>query len=345
MFKSKQLINLDIKSSHSETFELSNNSKKYISSKLNEEMKLNFSKFIQYYQIKIKDKKYFKEYLSDIAEKLISISHKKKGISKFIFVKYFNLQGMISLRLFSSFNTNNCNEDILRADDFIENMFNLYTGNEEYLFKLIFKLLDFNNTGKISHEEVSLILNFIPIKHSSYNNRKFKFEHDEFIDRVKTQEDIELAIKILFSSKNLISFNDFVEIIKYKNSDIFIFLLLYIFERKPFSKEIIQLYKDENLSEEEELNNKENNDDKKEDIFIESPIIKESKIKYQQLLNGQENTYNINLHKSKSDKNIFLATKKHKEKDIISIGSKDNGNLSQLYLIKLKQNENIIYFH
>ncbi len=331
MASSKYFIDLNLQPNKSETFELSNNSKKYILSKLNEEMKLNFSKFIQHYQIKIKDRNYFKEYLSDISEELISISHKKKGISRLNFIKYFNLPGMISLRLFSAFNTNKCDEDFLSADDFIENMLNLYTGNPEYLFKLIFKLFDFNNTGNISHDEVSLILNFIPIKHSSYNNNKFKFEHDEFIDRVKTQEDIELAIKILFSSQNLISFNDFVEIIKYKNSDVFIFLLLYIFERKPFSKEIIQLYKDENISEEEELNSKENNDDKKEDIFIESPIIKESKIKYQQLLNDKENTYNINFHKSKSDKSIFLASKNHKEKDITNIESKDN--------------RNIIYFH
>ena len=86
-------------------------SKKYILSKLNEEMKLNFSKFIQHYQIKVKDRNYFKEYLSDISEELISISHKKKGISRLNFIKYFNLPGMISLRLFSAFNTNKCDED------------------------------------------------------------------------------------------------------------------------------------------------------------------------------------------------------------------------------------------
>ena len=365
MFKSKQLINLDIKSSNSETFELSNNSKKYISSKLNEEMKLNFSKFIQYYQIKIKDKKYFKEYLSDIAEKLISISHKKKGISKFIFVKYFKLQGMISLRLFSSFNTNNCNEDILRADDFIENMFNLYTGNEEYLFKLIFKLLDFNNTGKISHEEVSLILNFIPIKHSCYSDKKFKFEHNEFIDRIQTQEDIAIAINILFSSKNLISYRDFVEIIKNKNSYIFIFLLLYIFERKPFSEEIIKLYRDENISEEEENNNEEYKDEKKEDIYIKCPIINENWFKFSQNLNIQEfinnkfiqlnsKNYNykynkndlqkylikknslkniFNIHRSKSDESIFLMSKNHIENDTMDLKHKNNLFLPNIHFI------------
>ena len=345
MFKNKQLINLDIKPSNSETFELSNNSKKYIYSRLNEEMKLNFSKFIQYYQIKIKDKKYFKEYLSDIAEKLISISHKKKGISKFIFVKYFKLQGMISLRLFSSFNTNNCNEDILRADDFIENMFNLYTGNEEYLFKLIFKLLDFNNTGKISHEEVSLILNFIPIKHSCYSDKKFKFEHNEFIDRIQTQEDIAIAINILFSSKNLISYRDFVEIIKNKNSYIFIFLLLYIFERKPFSEEIIQIYRDENISEEEENNNEENIDKKKEDIYIKCPIISESWFKYSNL-NIQEIINNkINLHKSKSDESIFLMDKNHIKKDIMDLFAlKRNKNfLSKKDNNGYKKNTNFYY--
>ena len=153
-------------------------------------MKLNFTKFITPYRINLNDKKYLKEYLSEISEELICFSHKKKGISKNIFVKYFGLPGMISRRLFSVFNNNKNDEEYLSGENFIENMLNLFTGKIDHLFSLIFKLFDFTNSGNISSEEVSLILSYIPIRHSNYDNKKFKFEQDEFVDRIQTQEEI-----------------------------------------------------------------------------------------------------------------------------------------------------------
>ena len=85
-------------------------------------------------------------------------------------------------------------------------MINLFTGNIEYLFKLIFNLFDFNNDGNISSDDVNIILSYIPIRHSNYDNKKFKFEQDEFVDRIQTQEEIAFALKLLFSSKNTISY-------------------------------------------------------------------------------------------------------------------------------------------
>ena len=269
---------LNIQKNKSDTFELSKNTKKIIYKIINEEMKLNFKEFISSYLINLKDKKYFEEYLSDIYEELISYSHKKKGISKYIFIKYFMLPGMISRRLFSVFN-NNIDEEYLNSENFINNMKNLFTGNVEYLFKLIFNLFDFDNDGIISYEDVSLILSYIPIKHNKYDKKKFKFEQDQFVDRIQTQEEIAFALKILFSSKNSIIYNDFLDIIKNQNSDIFIFLLLFILERKPFTKEIIEIYKEENISEEEEESDNEDKSENQEDIYIKSPTLNREKCK------------------------------------------------------------------
>ena len=41
----------------------------------------------------------------------------------------------------------------------------------------------------------------------NYDNKKFKFEQDEFIDRIQTQKEIALALKVLFSSKKNINPN------------------------------------------------------------------------------------------------------------------------------------------
>ena len=374
---SLSLINLDLnpQGNHSETFKLSENTKKCIYDKLNEEMKLNFTQFIKLYVIDLKDENYFKEYLSDISEELISISPKKKGIIKLIFIKYFDLPGMICRRLFAVFNNNIDDEEYLSAENFKENMLNLYTGNIDYLFKLIFKLCDFNNCGSISYEEVSLILSYIPIRHINYDNKKFKFEQDEFIDRIQTQEDIAISLKLLFSHKSLISYNEFVDIIKNKNSDIFIFLLLFILERKPFSKEIIDIYRDENDSEEEEESDREEYPEKKKDVFIKSPTINEERVKTPQLtkkniiinnyktpLNNPIITYkeikntfqkednkrdiiknDSNLHKSKSYNNISLINKKNKEKENITIEYNNKGILCKIHFDRIIPKENKLF--
>ena len=374
-------FDLNIQKSKSETFKLSNNTKRFINDKINKDMKLNFTEFIKLYQIDIKNEKYFKEYLSEISEELISISHKKKGISKYIFIKYFNLPGLICRRLFAVFNNNINEEEFLIEENFIQNMLNLYIGNIDYLFEFIFKLFDFNNDGNISYEEVSLILSYIPIRHNNYDSKKFKFEQDKFIDRIQTQEEISLALKLIFEAKSFISYNEFVDIIKNKTSDIFIFLLVFILERKPFTKEIIDLYKDENISEEEEESDYEDNKTLKNEVFIKSPILKDDKIKTPQItkkkifLNNKKkplnnpivvnetnfkNIYknnnsqkyfnlaneinkNYNLHNSKSDIKINHLNKKHKEGDKIIIETKNKGIISKINFIRIEENENKLF--
>ena len=369
-------LNLNSQRNSSETFKLTKNTKKFITKIANEEMKLNLTQYISSLVINIKDKKYFEEYLSDISNELISYSHKKKGISKYIFIKYFNLPGMICRRLFTVFNDNK-DEEYLSAENFIENMINLFTGNIEYLFKLIFNLFDFNNDGNILSEDVNIILSYIPIRHTNYDNKKFKFEQDEFVDRIQTQEEIAFALKLLFYSKNSISYNDFVNIIKNKNSDIFIFLLLFILERKPFTKEIIEIYKEENISEEEEESDNEEKDDNIIDIYIKPPKINEEKYKTPQItkkslminnkktpLNNPIVIYkeninnnciydeynknnkmkkNNNLHQSKSDNNINSILQKHIKEDNVIIEYKNNNNLSKINFIKIQQNEDILF--
>ena len=275
---SKSRINLDLKlnKGNTETFELPKKTKKLISKMLKEELSLNFTKFITPYIINKNKKKYFEEYLKDISKDLISRSHKKKGISKYIFTEYFEIPGLISRRLFTVFNENENEKEYLTSENFIKNMMDLFSDNFNKLSSIIFKLFDFKNDGNITSDEISIILSYIPINHQNYDNKKFKFEQDEFIDRIQSQEEIALSLKILFANKNSITYNEFVDIVKNKNSDIFIFLLIFILERKPFTKEIIELYQDDDCEEENEDNeNKEEEDEKenKKDVYIIPPII------------------------------------------------------------------------
>ena len=103
-------------------------------------------------------------------------------------------------------------------------MVDLFSGNFNELSNIIFKLFDFKNDGNIASDEISIILSYISISHQNYDNKKFKFEQDEFIDRIQSQKDISLSLKILFSNKKSITYNEFVDIIKNK---IQIFLFFY----------------------------------------------------------------------------------------------------------------------
>ena len=365
-------IDLNMKKEKSETFELPKKTKKLISKMLKEEMSLNFTKFISPYILNKTQKKYFEEYLQEISKELISRSHKKKGISKYIFSQYFEFPGLISHRLFTVFNNNDKNEEYLSGENFIDNMLDLFTGSFDQLSYIIFKLFDFKNDGNITSDEISIILSYIPISHKNYDNKKFRFEQDEFIDRIKSQEEIALSLEILFSNKKSITYNEFVDIIKNKNSDIFIFLLIFILERKPFSKEIIEIYKEDNCDEEIEENEEESDSDEKnqKDVYIIPPIINTEKtntpkIKKKPIVlpvtnislnnpiiignsennnssknNGKnENNKPNNLHHSKSDENIKNINEKHRDDEKTVISYTNLNHCSEINFIKLKSNE------
>ena len=373
---SKFSLELTIKNNRSETFELPSKTKKLISKMLKEEISLNFTKFISPYIISKSEKKYFEEYLQDISKDLISLSHRKKGISKYIFSKYFELPGLISRRLFTVFNNNNSEEEYLSSDNFIEKMLDLFAGNFSELSNIIFKLFDFKNDGNVTCDEISIILSYIPISHKNYDNKKFRFEQDEFIDRIKTQEEIGFSLEVLFDNKKSIAYNEFVDIIKNKNSDIFIFLLIFILERKPFTKEIIDIYKDDQYDEESEEEEKEEKN--KKDVYITPPIIELDKTKtpkiqkksivfpvkntplnkpilvnqnnFGKILQNNDNnnnscfkTNNFTLHHSKSDENIKNINEKHKEDDCTNIKYNNHDGLSEINFIKLKPSEKKLF--
>ena len=370
-------MDLSLAKEKSETFALPTKTKNLISKILKDEMNLNFTKFISPYLIKEKQKNYFEEYLKEIAKELISRSHKKKGISKYIFSKYFELPGLISRRLFTVFN-NNEDEEYLSQENFVENMLKLFTGDFNDLSNIIFKLIDFKNDGYISYDEISMILSYIPISHKNYDNKKFRFEQDEFIDRIQSQEEIALSLKILFNNKKTISYNEFVDIIKYKNSDIFIFLLIFILERKPFIKEIIEIYQEDNCFEESEENDSDEEDDKnsKKIFYIVPPIIGADKTKTPKLSkkeivlpqnktplnnpifvlqNNESNMLTINekdeegkkeknkLHHSKSDENIKNINEKHKEDTSTKVTYSKDHALSEINFVKLRPSESRIF--
>ena len=202
--------------------------------------KINLNDITEEYKVKNTDA--FKQYLKQVWKDLNSRSgdDNEKGIDKVTFQRYYELPGLISERLFSVFDTNNTG--YLTLQEFTENMITLFSSDLEQLLLFILKFYDFDRDQKITKEDVRVVLSYIPIKKKRKNkkNKGLKFDTEDYNDRLKSQKELHEKLDIIFGDKESLDFNEFSDIIKNKNSDIFLFILVFLYEHRPFSPETVK---------------------------------------------------------------------------------------------------------
>ena len=202
--------------------------------------KINLNDITEEYKVKNTDA--FKQYLKQVWKDLNSRSgdDNEKGIDKVTFQKYYELPGLISERLFSVFDKNNTG--YLTLQEFTENMIALFSSDLEQLLLFILKFYDFDRDQKITKEDVRVVLSYIPIykKRKNKNNKGLKFDTEDYNDRLKSQKELHEKLDIIFGDKESLDFNEFSDIIKNKNSDIFLFILVFLYEHRPFSPETVK---------------------------------------------------------------------------------------------------------
>ena len=184
--------------------------------------------------------KYLKEIWSDLSKRTKDTT---KGITKVTFNKYYDLPGIISERLFSCFDKDK--DGILNLTEFTTGMQSLFSQAESFdsLAKFIFNLYDFNSTGIIKKDDVRVVLSYVPLSDSSSNVKEnVELVKDKFEDRVESQEQLFHILNIAFKGKEKMNFEEYINIVKNVNSDIFILLLMFLLEKKPFSNYSIQLH-------------------------------------------------------------------------------------------------------
>ena len=184
----------------------------------------------------------FTEYLVNIWRDLSQRNkEEEKGISKLTFTKYYELNGIISDRLFCVFDTNE--DNYLDVKEFVSGMTNLFSGYYDQLLKLIFYIYDFDKDGKIKLNDVKLILEYVPIRSNQpkKSSSLLKYENAKFRDRIEVQKELSEILKSIFGENEQLNFTDFKNVIKEKNSDIFLFLLLFIFEKRPFNNDTLSI--------------------------------------------------------------------------------------------------------
>ena len=184
--------------------------------------------------------KYLKEIWSDLSKRTKDTT---KGITKVTFNKYYDLPGIISERLFSCFDKDK--DGILNLTEFTTGMQSLFSQAESFdsLAKSIFNLYDFNSRGIIKKDDVRVVLSYVPLSDSSSNVKEnVELVKDKFEDRVESQEQLFHILNIAFKGKEKMNFEEYIKVVKNVNSDIFILLLMFLLEKKPFSNYSIQMH-------------------------------------------------------------------------------------------------------
>ena len=114
---------------------------------------LDLSKIRKGLQIEDKDllKKYLKEIWSDLSKRATKEDN-SKGNSKVTFNKYYELQGIISERLFTVFDKDK--DGVLSQSEFVNGMISVFSQSESFdsLARFIFDLYDFRTCEKIQKD-------------------------------------------------------------------------------------------------------------------------------------------------------------------------------------------------
>ena len=183
---------------------------------------------------KVQDEEAFKAYLKELWIDLTQRNQDKTntGISKITFSNYYTLPGIILDRLFSVLDTNK--SGFLETQEFITGMCILFCGDFDSQTNFIFKFYDFDKTGQISKEDIRTVLSYISLSQEIKNYK----------DRVMSQKELMDIIEKCFSKiqGDKMNYNQFKKCIEEINSDIYLMILLFLYEKKPFTKAVLNTY-------------------------------------------------------------------------------------------------------
>ena len=197
---------------------------------------------IKKYQVQ--DINTFQNYLAEIWGDLARRGKEpSKGIKKITFTQYYELPGIISDRLYAVFDRNKNN--FLDPAEFIGGMTTLFTENFEQLAKFIFRFYDFDNDNKITKEDVRVVLSYVPLNIDFNTNKKkvMKYEKNNFKEHIESQKELFDILSTSFGDKDTLTFEEYINVVENKSSDIFLFILIFLLEKRPFNSETVKVYK------------------------------------------------------------------------------------------------------
>ena len=189
-------------------------------------------KFIDFNEIKkivnIENKTLFSVYLNQKYKELSNRNeeNKNKGIMKIIFCNYLRLPIFISEKIFMIIDENK--DGFLSLEEFIYGMNKLYNGNYKDTIKLVFDILDFNYDGFIEKDDVRMILCLLPLK---TDKLKMVYKY-----QMESLAEIGEIINSTFGKNKKLNFEEFKNVVEKHESNIFIQIICFIYQKKTFSR-------------------------------------------------------------------------------------------------------------
>ena len=220
-------------------------------------------------------KKYLQEVFVDLSVKVNK--SKIKYLSRLTFYDYIKLPIFISEKLYDSFSLSN-NKEGLTEDEFINGFFKLYSGSFQETAKIIFNLLDFDKDGIIKKADTKLILSYLPLSDVSESmEKKLDLSQEILKFQMKSLVEIEDIVNKTFDKyENKMNFDQFKNTIQNQKSDVYLQIILFLYQKKPFTSENIKSLKPEYTKKELEENQKkkilyENQMTKRKSVKIKNP--------------------------------------------------------------------------
>ena len=199
----------------------------------------------------LKDPIIFKKYLNEVFADLANSvnSQNKKFLTRMVFYDYIKLPIFIAEKVFKSFSK--LSSQGLCEEEFVDNLFKLYMGSFEETIEIIFKILDFDKDGIIKKEDVKLLLSYLPINQEEEDSLGLKSENSKselvtkiFGTQMKSLEEIDEILTNAFSKyEDKMNLEQFTQLITENNSEIFLQILCFLYEKMPFSAENIEAMK------------------------------------------------------------------------------------------------------
>jgi Ca2+-binding EF-hand superfamily protein len=154
------------------------------------------------------------------------------GITRSTFYDYMKIPIFISNKLFASLDKDE--DGLLNLREFSSGLFLLYQGDYEETAQIIFNIFDFNKDGVIHKHDVKLLLSYLPLKD------EFNACHKK---QMETLDELEEIVNASFSKADGIDFKAFLKVVENIKSDIYIQLLCFLYQNKPFQIASVNLFR------------------------------------------------------------------------------------------------------
>jgi len=200
--------------------------------------KFDVEQLLNDFRIKNKDalQVYLKELWKDLSQRS---EDKSKGVNRITFSKYYDLPGIILDRLFNVFDEDK--NEYLDVNEFVDGITVLCTDGFDKLIKFIFKFYDFDRDNFITYEDVRVVLSYIPLN-TQKKIRGSKFANADYKDRIESQDELKIILDKCFEKQKKLDFTGFQNIVENQNSEICLYILIFLLEKKPFSNNSLNPY-------------------------------------------------------------------------------------------------------